>query len=504
MNKSLIILLTLLLCTLACNSITLAPSDLAWEPFRDGDFQVDLPAWERSKLPDDEAIFAISESAATFWIKRWPFIPRMVAENVGIWAEENAKASLIDQSLGSESSRLDISIKDGFRTMHLRSLIFYCNAVTYEVSAATLESQFEAYAAVFDQALDSAVCHRPEPQTLPHGNPDLGMVILPRSNAEGTFNLGDYQQALALARKSGVQVSHYYVQWGEIETEPGVYDWTVPDYILEATSLEGLQISIVVNLIHTTVMGRVPPDLVGAPFDDPQFSERLVQFLMAFADRYEGRLHYLSVGNEVNDYFVSHREEVQAYAALFDKARAAVQADHPDLPMGIVFAYHDAERLGTLDVVHELNRGDFIAYTLYLYNDGFHFTFEPSLIGEYLDRMIDLADGTPIAVVEIGWSTAETLQGTEADQAEYVRQVFSALEARREHFHFLTWFALHDSLQEHCAEQALTFFEPGQAPSGPEMEAFVTFICHFGLINTDGTPKPAWEVWVESAEDYNH
>ena len=37
------------------------------------------------------------------------------------------------------------------------------------------------------------------------------------------------------------RVSHYYVQWGEIETEPGVYDWTVPDYILEATALEGLQ-----------------------------------------------------------------------------------------------------------------------------------------------------------------------------------------------------------------------------------------------------------------------
>ena len=83
--------------------------------------------------------------------------------------------------------------------MHLRSLLFYCGGVTYEVSAATLESQFDAFAPIFDQALDSAVCQRSEPQPRSRGNGDLGMVILPRSNAEGTFNLGDYQDALALA-----------------------------------------------------------------------------------------------------------------------------------------------------------------------------------------------------------------------------------------------------------------------------------------------------------------
>jgi hypothetical protein len=328
------------------------------------------------------------------------------------------------------------------------------------------------------------------------------MVILPQSNETGVFNLGDYQAALALARDSGVQVSHYYVQWGEIETEPGVYDWTVPDYILEATHLEGLRISVVVNVIHTTVLGRVPPDLVGVSFAAPRFLERLTQFLVDFADRYQDRLHYLSVGNEVNDYFISHPEEVVPYAAAFDQTRAALHRDHPDLPVGIVFAYHDAETQGTLEMVRQLNQGDFIAFTLYLYNQGFHFTREPALIGEYLDKMIDLADGTPIAIVETGWSTAAELGGTEADQAEYVRQVFTALVQRADHFHFISWFTLHDSRRGHCAEQALTFFEPGTEP-GPEfMEPFVTFLCHFGLRHPDGTPKPAWDVWVNEAKTY--
>ena len=88
MKKLYIILAVLLLSSTACSSTVPVPEDLAWESFQDDDFQVDLPTWEPSEPPDAEAIFAISQGAATFWIKRWPFIPRIVAENVGIWAED--------------------------------------------------------------------------------------------------------------------------------------------------------------------------------------------------------------------------------------------------------------------------------------------------------------------------------------------------------------------------------------------------------------------------------
>jgi hypothetical protein len=328
------------------------------------------------------------------------------------------------------------------------------------------------------------------------------MVILPQANDEGEFKPADYQQALALARANGVQVSHYYVQWGDVEKTPGIYNWAVLDYVLEANHLEGLQVSLVVNVIHTTLVGRVPPDLDGTSFEDPQFSERLTQFLAALADRYKGRLHYLSVGNEVNDYFATHQSEIDAYASAFDQARAAIHEGHPDLPVGIVFAYHDTEREGALDIVKSLNRGDFIAFTLYLYNEGFHFTRDPALIRDYLDRILDAAEGTPMAIVETGWSTAEFLEGTEADQSEYVRQVFAVLDEHRDDILFLTWFVLHDSQQDLCYEQALTFFPSGAAPNGPEMDAFVTFLCYFGLRNADGTPKPAWEVWVQEAQAY--
>jgi hypothetical protein len=329
------------------------------------------------------------------------------------------------------------------------------------------------------------------------------MIVIPPAVDGETFSPPAYQGALTLARVSGVQVSHYYFHWGDIETQPGAYDWTVPDYIVEANSLEGLQLSIVVSIIHTSVRGRIPDDLVGLAFDDPVFVKRLSDFLSAFAARYPGRIHYLAIGNEVNNYFAVHRDEISAYASAFEGTRKAIHDANPDLPVGIVFAYHDAETLNTTDVIQELNRGDYIAYTLYLYNQGFHFQRDPAEIGSYLDRMLNLAGDTPVAIVETGWSTALELDGSEEGQAEYVRQLFKALGERRDRIRFVSWFILHDPLQETCETDALTFFEPGTEPDGDAMQAFVTFLCHFGLRKSDGTPKQAWDVWVQLAKEYN-
>ncbi|MBI9042853.1 MAG: hypothetical protein JEZ06_00115 [Anaerolineaceae bacterium] len=501
-TQIIIILLTLILLTsLACGDKSQTPIESEWQKSEFNHLNIDLPGWEETKSTDELVIHTISDGTATIWVKPWPTFPLIVAENVGKWTKENQDAALVSGQGDSKQYQLLINIKNGLNTMRLHTTLYYCHGETYEITGAALKSRFDDYQSTFDQVINSLHCDNSNRQQ-PLNDGALGMVILPQSTDKDEFDMANYQRALAMARDSGVQVSHYYVQWGEIETEPGVYDWNTTDYILEANYLEGFQVSIVINVIHTTVLGRVPPDLIGLTFDDPQMTERLTQFLVAFSDRYAGKFSYLSIGNEVNDYFYTHRQEIEAYGTAFDQARNAIHRNHPDLPVGIVFAYHDAETLNTLDVIQTLNRGDFIAYTLYLYNEGFHFTRSPDLIGEYMDRMISLADGTPIAIVETGWSTSDVLDGSLENQSEYVRQVIAALKHRRQDIHFISWFTMHDSRPDFSYQQALTFFEPGQEPGDAEMDAFVTFLCYFGLRNADGTPKPAWDTWGKEAESY--
>jgi hypothetical protein len=505
-KRLLLTFLALTLAPLACgqpgSKDAVSPSVTSWSSFSEGDFSVDLPTnWQGEDSSDDQVIYAVSDGTGSLWIKTWPLIPSLVAKSVRDWVAGNEQGALLHESGNPERMHLELALTENRNVLRLSTELIYCDAKAYEVTGVAPEKDFNPYTPIFERTHASAICAPPEryPQ-LDSGA--LGMIVIP-PNVEGdNFNPTAYQESLATARRSGVQVSHYYFHWGDIEKDPHSYDWEVPDYIVEANTLEGLQLSIVVSIIHTTVRGRIPNDLVGLSFDDPVFVQRLSDFLAAFAERYAGRLHYLAIGNEVNNYFANHRDQLPAYAYCFKQTRKAIHAVNPDLPVGIVLAYHDAETLNTIDVIQRLNLGDYIAYTIYLYNQGFHFRRDPAEIRDYLDRMLTLAGATPMVITETGWSTAHELDGSEEGQVEYVRHLFAALSERRDEIRFVSWFVLHDSQRSTCESDALTFFEPGTEPDQDSMQAFITFICYFGLRYADGRPKQAWDVWVQQAEAY--
>jgi hypothetical protein len=477
----------------------LSPSD-GYTRFTEGDLTVELPDWPGSEPPEDSVLRSVSDGVVSAWIKAWSFIPRQVAQGVSEWADGEATTTLVSQDVEPDWALLELSISEGTIPTRMITLLLYCNAQTYEISVAAPEAHSKSDA-ITDHVLSSATCTPPErPPRRETGA--LGMMVNPPTVDDDPFQPSAYQRSLRMARDSGVQVTHFYFEWDSIETAPGVYDWTVPDYIVEANYLEGFEMSIVLKTIHTTVRGSIPADVRELPFDDPRFIDRLTAFAVAFADRYAGRVHYLWIGNEVNDYFAAHRGEIDAYAKAFDHAREAVRARHPDLPVGITFAYHDAETLDTLDVVETLNRGDAIAYTLYLYNDGFSFTRDPAELGGYLDRMLALAGDTPVAIVETGWNTAPELDSSEEKQAEYIQQIFVELAERSDQIQFLTWFMLHDWTRDECYEQGRTFFPPGVELEADEMETFAIFLCDLGLRRSDGTPKLGWEAWMEEAKKW--
>ena len=209
-----------------------------------------------------------------------------------------------------EKVHLELALAENENLLRLSTLLTYCDAQAYEVTGVALEKEFSQYTAIFERAQMSVSCE-PSEQYPPLDRGALGMIIIPPAVDGDNFDPTAYQESLALARKSGVQVSHYYFHWGDFEQKPGIYDWTVPDYIVEANTLEGLQLSIVFSVIYTTVRGRIPDDLSGLPFDNPFFVQRLSAFLSAFAEHYAGHLHYLAIGNEVNDYFANHREIIR-------------------------------------------------------------------------------------------------------------------------------------------------------------------------------------------------
>jgi hypothetical protein len=292
------------------------------------------------------------------------------------------------------------------------------------------------------------------------------------------------------------------LSWGEVEPVEGERIWEWQDALMGYRVHEGFEISLVVNLIHTNLRGPIPEDLAEKDFDDPEFIERFTTFILEVLERYP--VQYLSIGNEVNDYFVRHRDEIPAYKTFFLAVKDRIHQEYPDLQVAMTFAYHDAETTNALDIIRELNLGDFLPVTLYLYNSPFEFTRDPAELEKYLDRILDLAGDTPIAFAEIGWNTADSLSGSEEDQEAFIREIFRLLSLHREQIEYISWFNLHDHTLDTTTQSALTFLPPNavQIQDDLFMRDFVDFLTYLGLRDNDGTPKLAWFAFVEEAERY--
>ncbi len=472
-----------------------SPDEL--KPFKDGFFEIAYPDWPEDTEAPSESALGVSQGGFGLWVNRYETVPRSLEGEIRKHLDVQASAQIVEEDQWEGHPLVEYTVEQDGLTLQFRSVLFYCQAKTYAVVFMGIEGEFHQREQLFGRVLDSARCADPvQVSNLSTGK--LGMTVNPPDDdpVEGTY------PALRLAKESGVQVIHTHLQWGEIETAPREYDWAWNDHVMGLRAGEGFEISLVVNLIHTAVRGPIPDDLADLSFDDPVFIERFNDFILAALERYP--VQYLSVGNEVNDYFVDHGDEIEAYRIFFLRVKEAVQAEHPDVKMAMTFAYHNAETMGALDIVDKLNVGDFLPFTLYIYSPGFIFDQDPGELAGYLDRMLSLAGDTPVALVELGWNTSERIGGSQADQAEFVRQAFDQLSQHRERIEFMSWFLLHDGARENCRQAALSFIphRPDLAEDEEFMTPFVDFLCHLGLRENDGTPKLGWEVYREEANQY--
>lgn len=470
-------------------------SSISFEYFQDGYFAAVLPGWEEALELDPEAIYMVQQGGQFVGINRYRNLPSLFAAQFKTFIEEDPEAYLVTEDELDGKPYFEFTSRDNNQVLRVQAVLTYCQGNTYALITGGRDTVENAE--LFQQVLASATCQDPYPVAdLEMGK--IGMVVNP---AEGDFWEG-YYPALRLAKENGVQVLHSYLSWGEVESTAGERDWEWQDAMMGFRVQEGFEISLVVNLIHTTQRGPLPKDLAELDFDDPVFIERFSDFILEVLDRYP--VQYLSLGNEVNDYFINRRDEIPAYRSFFLTVKDRIAEVHPEVKVGMTFAYHDAVRVNALDIIKELDLGDFLPLTLYLYNPPFEFDRDPAELEGILNEILRLAGEKQVALVEIGWNTSESLAGSEQDQETFVREVFRLLAQHRDRIEFMAWFNLHDGDPEDAYQSALSFIPPESLQDQDEafLRDFVTFLNYLGLRTYDGTPKQGWYAFEEESERY--
>jgi hypothetical protein len=287
-----------------------------------------------------------------------------------------------------------------------------------------------------------------------------------------------------LARKNGAELLYWYASWKDAVENSRGFD----------QAMKGLsqgRFAIVFNLIQIHVLGKYPNGYT--KFTDRGFAEAFANFALEFSQKYKPA--YIFIGNEVNEYFKSHKREVDAYAEVVSRTADKLRDAKVGTKVGVVFSFRDVKENDKEDLVETITKdADLIGYTVYGYREP-HFQFiDPEEGIEMLEDAGDFISDKPFAIVETGWNTSPLLGSSEEEQSKFVEALFKHLPNSKAEF--VSWFLLQDG--KDCTNRAKQMVHFGANVTSLQFNRFKAFLCNFGLLRSNGEPKLAWEEWQEA------
>ena len=304
------------------------------------------------------------------------------------------------------------------------------------------------------------------------------------------------------AVEAGLGGFSFYVDWADLEETKGVY--TLDEFTATLDALQGLGLTPFVNVtIGDSGEYNLPTGIGdgeggiadGVALDDPEVIERFGRVLDRVAPILVARGgFYLGLGNEMDEYLDPARREREAYAAFVEAARERVHATEPQLAVGVTLrggAVQD--QTATYRAMRAV--ADRIAVNYGPIESDFFVLDSDEIRGHYRDVMATYGD-EPILIQELTCPSPETMGASEAWQADCYAQLFGEIE-NDPRVRFASVFTLQDFDGATC--DAIREALLGDEDLPPEIaERLGDYLCELGVLRPDGTPKPAWPIFLDA------
>jgi hypothetical protein len=245
--------------------------------------------------------------------------------------------------------------------------------------------------------------------------------------------------------------------------------------------------------LNRRVFMGLPPELAGGDFGTPEIRSAFKHYALRLVREFQPR--YIGLASEINTYMDAHPDDVENYLSLYRETYAAVKAEAPETQVFVTFQWDDLNNLG-------------------MFNDGTPYVtkweqieaFEPQLdlwaISSYpcffFERAADIPPDyftpllarthKPVAVAEGGCSSValDIQNGSDQDQVDTLHAIDNQLGGERLAF----WvYLIYSDLN-------MESFGPLMAEQGAaDRLETLSYFASLGLVQVDGTPKPALKVW---------
>ena len=311
-----------------------------------------------------------------------------------------------------------------------------------------------------------------EPEEITTRSYYIGVIPSPQTEPETSFD--DLIDAYAEAGELG----EIMMVWSDPNCI-GLCEKLTQNRVVEAVRNNGME--PVLTLSFVTLI-EVPgegleyticwPNHTAVNITDTAFREAWVTEAKNLAEDFQPK--YLSLGNEVNDYFYLHPEDLESYLSLYDEAYTEIKKVSPDTQVFVVFSYTHLIDNDQWELVETFDaRADIIGLTTYPWK---HYDAPEELPQTYYVQVTNHTS-KPIAFTEIGWPSDDS----ETEQAEFL-SVFQQRTAGMD-LEMVNWLFLHEVKLE------------GNIGSITEEETQT-----IALKTANGTKKEIYSKWEELSE----
>ena len=330
--------------------------------------------------------------------------------------------------------------------------------------------------------------------TIIQKNEKLGLYIMAPST---TPTISELKDVYAEAASTGIGRSNIYLFWSTQEPQQGQYDWKIPDALMSLNKQNDLKVTLYFSIINNRMFGPFP-NWMGEPQLDDNLKQKTVKILDDILSRYS-IIDHVIIGGGIDAYFREHENEITKYKEFFIGVYDELKEKHPNVKFGNSFSLHGVLNHKQEDLVGKLNQGDFIAFTYFPVNVLNELDKTPEDAGKNLERILDLVGNKQIALLEISWTTAESVNGSKDGQTKFMQIVYDFFRKNEPRFEFLSWFRQYDRPIESCLKSLNTDFD---ISFGNEfvLQRTAEYICGSGLIDIDKNPKPAWEEFKKQVQ----
>ncbi|MDE1726046.1 MAG: hypothetical protein KGH89_02115 [Thaumarchaeota archaeon] len=318
-------------------------------------------------------------------------------------------------------------------------------------------------------------------------NPKLGLVIMPLT-ARPTFN--EIHNAYIQAASTGIGRSNVYMLWPIVESQKGTFNWQTYDILMGLNREQHLNATLYFSIINNDQLGPFPSWL-GQPNIDDKLANETASALDTILSRYY-IVDYVIIGGDMDIYFRDHPNDIPKYVDFFNSVYSQLKAKHPNVKFGNWFSLNDLINHHDGDMVAKLNQGDFVAYSYAPVDLLFYQTNSPDREVQDLQNMMNFSGGKNIALMEIGWSTSKSINGTTEDQTKFVKSAFDFYRKNESQFEFMTWYRQYDRPFDTCYSSLNTNIQTG-FNSDILANNTAAYLCSTGLIDDNNNTKPAWD-----------